>query len=123
MIALKEKRPPPRKAIVRNAISQDVRAEDLAAVVFYLPVGLKGLLRRKEIRAGEEIRGEDVDAYGEIREGKVGSGDDVAEVVDEFQIFKTETMGETGGGEVRSHNVRFRIVFVLVWLEADQAAG
>ena len=51
VIALKEKRPPPRRPVVGDSIPQDVGAQYFAAVVFDLAVGLKCLLRRKKVRA------------------------------------------------------------------------
>ena len=71
----------------------------------------------KKPEAGE------IQADREIRERQAGAEHRIAQIVDEFQIFETDAVGEAAGGEVRADDVRARVVLVLKGLIAHGAAG
>src|SRR5580704_2295366 len=101
-----------------------MRAEQLAAVVLQLAIGLEGLLRREEIWTGKKAEAGEIQTDWKIRERQVRAENCVAQVVDKFQIFKTETVREVAlGGEIRADYVCTSVVLILKRLKTNGAAG
>src|SRR5580658_8286153 len=101
-----------------------MRAEQLAAVVLQLAIGLKGLLRREEIGSGEEAEAGEIQTDWKICERQVRAENCVAQVVDEFQVLEAKTVRKVAlGREISADYLRSGVVLVLKRLKTNGAPG